>query len=1109
MPQTNWSTLNDGQVVPFNPFADVLHFDIPSITAASVAFHSPDGLVSIFEFGGTTVTLNTPPYTLTTGNITFFNNNSIFWYGDNTNTGAAPDDGDNVIVGAFGDDQLAGAGGNDQLFGGDGNDRLLVFAGGAALFGDDALDGGPGSHDRVEIFGATGGIFVTMGNETMAGSIVGGDAGSFLTISGIEAVSGTAFADIFDANSEIQVNGLRTDIVQRFEGGDGADSMSAGMFGGFENGVTIIAEYRNDPSGIIVNLDQRNGQALVIGSETIEAGTARDGYGDVDTLKTPSGGPNLNIVVDGIVGSMHDDIIIGGAFANSIGGSTRQIFEGLGGDDYIDGGHDFGGGIASYESSTQAVIVNLRETAYDLGGGDTIGAQTARDGFGGTDTLEGMDGARGSAHDDTLVGGTNDEEHFTGLGGDDYIDGGNHFDNAYYTNAGEAVLIHLGAGVSGAARALDGTDESATIGVDQLVEIEAAHGSDFDDSIVGGGDGAQADEFEDVEQWEIDLFLGVEEFQGFAGNDIINGGDGPAGPDNPRDFAIYRDSPGAVVVNLGTGTVGGVGPNQASDGFGGMDTLIDIGGAEGSRFDDTLIGGDGSEYFIGRQGNDYIDGGDGIDWISFDFGNHVEINLSTGTATEFQGGPAGITWTDTFLRFENVVGSSGDNRIIGNGQRNVLVGFESDDTIFGGGGNDTIFGGEDDDTLNGGAGADSMVGGEGDDTLDGGAGADTMIGGDGDDTYFVDSSGDRVIEAAGTAGGNDTVFASAGITLPTNVENIFFTGGASVVLTGNAQNNIISGGAANDTLSGGAGTDTVSYAGATTAVTINLASNVATGQGRDVLSGFENATGGTKADTLIGNSGKNVLDGSRGADRMTGGFGNDTYVVDNVKDQVIETSNSATAGALLVPGDAGGPALAVAGVIDTVISAVNYSIATLQFVENLTLANSAARATGNALANKLTGNDGNNRLDGKGGNDVLNGGAGNDSLNGGAGNDKLNGGVGDDILVWGSTDTHDGAAGIDTLKITAGNLNLTAVVNSRIKNIEQIDMTGSNNNTLTLNMDEVLAISSSTDTLTVLGNVGDVLSAAGFVQGADSDGLRTYTNGATTLLVDQDLNVVI
>ena len=632
--------------------------------------------------------------------------------GDDTLRGNGNSD---TLSGGDGEDRLIGGGGSDSLQGGNGDDVLVVTSGTlSGTYGNDTLNGGGGSTDRVVFGDAETGITITMGSETqpgfLFGSITGGDGASTLKLIGIEAVSGTAFNDTFNLSNQIQVNGLRTDIIQRFEGGDGADSIS----GESDSGVTVIAEYRNDPafvggavSGIIANLDQQNGEVLIVGGETIQAGTVRDGYGNVDTMGFPHflpGNFHMHLFVDGLVGSMHDDIIVGGLFANTIGGNTRQVFEGLGGDDTIIGGFDHGNAWISYESSTSGVVVNLSSS---MEGG--LEAHTASDGFGGTDTFDQVDSAIGSMHDDTFFGGADDEEHFEGRGGNDLIDGGNEWDNVYYRNAGEGVLVDLSLG---SAQALEGPDDSGTIGVDALVEIEAAHGSDFDDWLIGGGDGAQVDEFEEVEQWEIDLFLGLEEFQGLAGNDTIDGGDGPAGPDNPGDHVIYRDSAGSVIVNLGSGTVGSVGPNQASDGFGDVDTLIDINGAMGSRFNDTLVGSDGDDYLAGNQGNDSLVGGLGNDWLAFDFTNGAVIDLDSGTATETQGGPGGVFWTDTFSGFENVLGSSGNDSIIGDGGDNMLAGQEGDDTLAGGGGNDSLLGGEGNDVLRQGRGNSVLDGGE-------------------------------------------------------------------------------------------------------------------------------------------------------------------------------------------------------------------------------------------------------------------------------------------------------------------------------------------------------------------------------------------------------------
>lgn len=201
---------------------------------------------------------------------------------------------------------------------------------------------------------------------------------------------------------------------------------------------------------------------------------------------------------------------------------------------------------------------------------------------------------------------------------------------------------------------------------------------------------------------------------------------------------------------------------------------------------------------------------------------------------------------------------------------------------------------------------------------------------------------------------------------------------------------------------------------------------------------IENAIGTALADTFIGNDAANVLDGRGGADSMSGGAGNDTYVVDNAGDMVNE-------------GAAQG--------IDTVLSSVSYILGSN--VENLTLTGSAStNGTGNALDNVLTGNSGNNILAGGTGNDtyivqnvsdqaVENPGEGSDTIvtpfsfnvsgtnaenvtlsgianvnatgdaganilmgNGGA--NVLNGAGGNDLLSGGAgVDTLDGGAGID------------------------------------------------------------------------------------------------
>src|SRR5262249_39766075 len=92
-------------------------------------------------------------------------------------------------------------------------------------------------------------------------------------------------------------------------------------------------------------------------------------------------------------------------------------------------------------------------------------------------------------------------------------------------------------------------------------------------------------------------------------------------------------------------------------------------------------------------------------------------------------------------------------------------------------------------------------------------------------------------------------------------------------------------------------------------------------------------------------------------DRMLGGMGDDTYIVDNVGDVVVENAGEGT---------------------DLIQSSVTYTLSLN--VENLTLTGTAnINGTGNVLANVITGNSGNNILDGGLGADTMVGGLGNDT----------------------------------------------------------------------------------------------------------------------------------
>ncbi|MDF3022813.1 MAG: hypothetical protein K0R10_174 [Alphaproteobacteria bacterium] len=297
--------------------------------------------------------------------------------------------------------------------------------------------------------------------------------------------------------------------------------------------------------------------------------------------------------------------------------------------------------------------------------------------------------------------------------------------------------------------------------------------------------------------------------------------------------------------------------------------------------------------------------------------------------------------------------------------------------LTGGAYGDDLHGDDGNDTLSGLAGGDWLNGGIGDDSIDGGTGDDMMTGGTGNDKYFVDSSGDIIVEQSGE--GTDTITSSASFDMSANAQNaeiLILTGTAHNDATGNGDNNTITGNAGNNRIDGGAGADKMSGgAGNDTYVVDNAGDSVTDTSGIDTVeasitytlgTGIESllltgggnihGTGNTGINTLTGNDGDNTLNGGTGADTLIGALGNDVYVVDNIGDVVSEDA---------------------AGGFDTVMASANYVLGAE--IENLVLTGTrAANGTGNADDNTITGNTGINTLDGGGGFDTLIGGLGND-----------------------------------------------------------------------------------------------------------------------------------
>ncbi|CAH2574621.1 Serralysin C [Planktothrix rubescens] len=110
-----------------------------------------------------------------------------------------------------------------------------------------------------------------------------------------------------------------------------------------------------------------------------------------------------------------------------------------------------------------------------------------------------------------------------------------------------------------------------------------------------------------------------------------------------------------------------------------------------------------------------------------------------------QGAPEGATYkTDTFgtytsftTEIENLIGTAGQDEILGNRFNNSIQSGNGNDTVYGGKGGDILDGGVGSDTIYAGREADQINGGEGDDIISGDRDNDTITGGGGNDRFIL------------------------------------------------------------------------------------------------------------------------------------------------------------------------------------------------------------------------------------------------------------------------------------------------------------------------------------------------------------------------------------
>ncbi|MEW6246292.1 MAG: calcium-binding protein [Nitrospirota bacterium] len=904
--------------------------------------------------------------------------------------------GNDFLTGDAGNDQLAGGVGDDVLLGGAGDDQLHGedFFGITTAFGDDVLDGGAGAD---QLFGDEGDDVLMGGSEN--DKLYGEDAtNAFLT--GNDRLQGEAGADEL-------YGGGGNDVL---DGGEGNDVLSGDdlyFFNGFTNVFTVSMAPGNDQLDGGVGEDRLYGGGLddeltggadddvLVGDDFID--------GDEFIYSTQSGNDTLDggEGEDQLYGGAGDDVLAGGLGNDSLVGDRGILPGNVNPDDLLVGGNDTLDGGEGHDTLDGGVGADV--LLGDVGNDTLLGGagNDQLEGGDGNDVLSGDGGGFGfGVGDDILLGGAGLDDLFGGEGAD-VLDGGSDRDRLRGSGGSDTYVFGLGYGQDTIEDIADGNVNTVQMAVGILPgDVTVTRRQDKTDfpnvddlvlTITGTGDQLT---IKAVEGLFAAPFFRVTFADGtvWDANTLQDKARQVTGTDAAttlRDFSDTDD----VLAGLGGGDVllAGAG-NDTLDGGTGKDRLYGGGGDDGYVF----AAGSGQDTVFDRTGGqDRVSLATGIapgDVTVLRSGNHLTLNLlSTGdrlTLRYFSLDPAyqveqvefagGTVWDTAALLAqvsgELLVGTDGDDTLTATPAARFLAGGAGDDTYIvsdpsdraleaEGEGTDTVqssisytLGGHVEHLTLTGTADINGTGNALDNVLVGNSGLNVLAGGQGNDTYVV-GLGDTVVEAAGE--GIDTVQTDLSYTLGANVENLTLTGSGATAGTGNVLDNVLTGNSAANLLTGGAGNDTYVIGAEDTVVEL-------VNEGIDTVQTDVSYTLGVNLERLIltgnaaidgtGNLHDNVLVGNSAANVLTGGLGNDTYVI-GAGDTVVENPGEGT---------------------DTVQTDLSYSLGAN--MENLTLTGSAAvDGTGNELDNVLTGNSGANVLDGGLGADTLAGGAGDDT----------------------------------------------------------------------------------------------------------------------------------
>ncbi|MEI8014006.1 MAG: putative Ig domain-containing protein [Nitrospira sp.] len=960
-----------------------------------------------------------------------------------------------LLDGGLGDDTLLGGPGHDYLLGGEGADFGYLTDG-------DMFLGGSGNDIAVGDTTIANFVVTTIGNGAHYAD--GGDgADTLMGALGVDVLHGGTGNDTLRGENRpagwtariVGLDGFYHDVsMAAYFSPTGADDV---LFGEAGNDV-LVGDGGNDIlSGEEGNdqlfgddfADDQAAYLVVPGDDILDGGAGDDLLAAGDGTDSLSGGPGIDM----LFGDKGDDILDGGDGADTMrgGDGADELFGGpgndlifgdslnnqfvagtVGGADVLDGGDgddELQGGVgADMLSGGAGNDFLLGQDDADMLFGDA-GADTLRGGLG-NDTLAGDAGEDvllGDAGDDTLIGGEGVDVLAGGAGADTYVFNlGDGIDTIQDT-AGEGNRLVFGASI---------TEQDITLGIGSLLIRVGANGDaihilGFDPANPSAPTGIDRFEFADgTTLTHTDLIARGFDLVGTNSDDELDGGE------------TYR---GIIGLDGDDVLIGGSLDNIL-DGGGGNDVLLANEGQDqllGGAGDDVMLGGTGEDVLLGGTGDDHLFGGDGND--QFDGGAGTDrLNGDAGQDTYIFGRGSGQDMLQ-----DSPVEQSGPNTIqLTSRVSPNEVHLQARQSEYGVNVVLTIDGTEDELTLLGAADAsllpisqllfadgthwetaeilpriegvhlaavpagsflvgtgfrDELVGAQGNDELNGLGDADRMVGGAGDDRYRVDHPGDTVVELNGE--GTDTVLSQIDYVLPDHVENLLLRTTDQPTTDpvhgeGNASDNLLIGNFVNNLLIGGAGNDTF-WGG------FSLGSDY--GPGDDDLSG------GTGNDTYVVEGHFNGFDTIH--DVALPGEGNRLQFGSSVRPEDVQFVQE---GSFLRITNAGGTDGVVLADFDP--SGITGSLVT----EVVAFSGGIEDVTGGyetrllALMHPMFGTDNAETTTGTSGAEVIRAQGGDDVITGGVGNDLLLGGTGSDTYVfnqWDGFDLIDDQAGTGDINL--------------------------------------------------------------------------------------------